>query len=74
MNKALALDLIGGTPLLASKAIGISRSAIAQWPETLPPKLSDRVLAAWARENVQDLPPLFRSSCSAEHSSEVAHG
>jgi len=74
MNKALALDLIGGTPKLAAKAIGVSRSAIAQWPDALPPKLSDRVLAAWARAHVQDLPPIFRSSNCVESARLVAHG
>lgn len=59
MNKELALSFIGGSPQLAAKAVGVSRSAVAQWPDPLPPKLVDRVLAAWARENVPSLPPAF---------------
>jgi len=76
MNKALALSFIGGSPLQAAKAVGVSRSAVAQWPDPLPPGLVDRVIAAWARKNVPELPPEFlvnpQSSQKAEVRSEAA--
>jgi hypothetical protein len=72
MNKALALSFIGGSPLLAAKAVGVSRSAVAQWPDPLPPKLVDRVVAAWARQNVNGLPAEFLRQQSAAQ--EVPHG
>lgn len=54
MNKQKAIDLLGGTPALAAAAIGITPSAVSQWPDDLPPRLADRVLAALARRH---LPP-----------------
>ena len=71
MNKALALSYIGGSPKQAAKAVGVSRSAVSQWPDPLPQGLVDRVLAAWARENVPDLPEAFRVLSPNESSQEV---
>lgn len=48
------MELLGGTPTAVAEAIGVSPSAISQWPEVLPPRLADRVLAALARKH---LPP-----------------
>ena len=60
MDKTLALSLIGGTHKQVADAIGVSRSAISQWPDPLPQSLEDRVLAAWARQHVKNLPAEFR--------------
>jgi DNA-binding transcriptional regulator YdaS (Cro superfamily) len=54
MLKTDALKLLGGTATSAAKLIGISVSAVSQWPDELPSAISDRVLAALAR---QHLPP-----------------
>ncbi len=54
MNKSQAIDLLGGTVTAAAEAIGISRSAVSQWPEELPDTIRDRVQAAIARRH---LPP-----------------
>ena len=54
MNKQKAIDLLGGTPAKAAAEIGVTPSAVSQWPEELPPRLADRVLAALARRH---LPP-----------------
>lgn len=72
MNKELALSFIGGSPQLAAKAVGVSRSAVAQWPDPLPPKLVDRVLAAWARKHVQSLPQAFRCGPDASNTDAQA--
>jgi hypothetical protein len=53
MEKARAIELLGGTVTAAARAIGVTRSAVSQWPDELPPRISDRVLAALARMNVQ---------------------
>ena len=50
MLKKDALQLLGGTVTSAAKLIGISVSAVSQWPDELPAALSDRVLAALARQ------------------------
>lgn len=52
MKKHQALDLLGGTVAKAAEAIGINSQAISQWPEELPPRLADRVIAACARGGI----------------------
>lgn len=54
MLKQRAIDLLGGTVTAAAEAIGVSPSAVSQWPEALPSRIADRVLAALARKH---LPP-----------------
>lgn len=46
MKKTEALDLLGGTPAAVARAIGITPSAVSQWPDDLPPTIADRVQAA----------------------------
>lgn len=43
MLKAIAIELLGGTVTSAARAIGITHSAVSQWPEVLPKRISDRV-------------------------------
>ena len=50
MEKTRAIELLGGSVGSAAKSIGINSQAISQWPDTLPPRLADRVIAALARE------------------------
>lgn len=50
MNKAHALRLLGGSVTAAAKACGITPSAVSQWPDDLPPRIADRVIAAVARQ------------------------
>lgn len=50
MKKTHAIELLGGSVGSAAKSIGINSQAISQWPDTLPPRLADRVIAALARE------------------------
>ena len=52
MKKTLALQMLGGTVAKAAEAIGINSQAISQWPEELPPRLADRVIAACARQGI----------------------
>lgn len=54
MDKAKAIDALGGTISLAAEAIGISYQAVEKWPDTLPDRIADRVIAAIARK---ELPP-----------------
>lgn len=55
MLKSKAIELLGGSVTSAAKAIGISYQAIDKWPEELPPRIADRVLAAIAREKWPEL-------------------
>jgi DNA-binding transcriptional regulator YdaS (Cro superfamily) len=60
MKKSEAIDLLGGTNSAAAAEIGISPSAVGQWPDELPRTISDRVLAAlWRRS--QGIPPPTRA-------------
>jgi hypothetical protein len=54
MEKAKAIELLGGTPKSAADAVGVTASAVSQWPDVLPARISDRVLAVLARKH---LPP-----------------
>jgi hypothetical protein len=49
MEKAQATRVLGGTLQAAALAINISPQAYSQWPEELPRRLEDRVIAAMAR-------------------------
>lgn len=55
MLKSKAIELLGGTTAAAAKAIGVTYQAIDKWPDELPPRIADRVLAALAREKLPDL-------------------
>jgi hypothetical protein len=57
MRKDRAIELLGGTVTTASEAIGVTPSAITQWPDELPARLEDRVLAALARKHLAHLAP-----------------
>ena len=46
MKKSRALELLGGTVATAAEAIGISSAAVSQWPDELPDRIVDRVIAA----------------------------
>lgn len=54
MTKNEALQALGGSVSSAAAAIGISPSAVSQWPEQLPKTAIDRVQAAlWRRQQAQ---------------------
>lgn len=59
--KQTAIELLGGTISAAAAAVGVTHQAVAKWPEQLPPRIADRVLAAVARKHLPDallgLPP-----------------
>lgn len=52
MLKAKAIELLGGTTASAAAAIGVSYQAVVKWPEELPVRIEDRVLAALARKHL----------------------
>ena len=52
MTKVRAIELLGGSPTTAAEKIGVTPSAISQWPDELPRRLEDRVLAALARDHL----------------------
>lgn len=50
MLKTKAIELLGGDVASAARAIGIEYQAVVKWPDVLPPRIADRVIAAVARE------------------------
>lgn len=54
MHKSKAIELLGGTVAAAANAIGVTYQAVDKWPDILPDRIADRVLAAQARKH---LPP-----------------
>lgn len=55
MQKTKAIELLGGTTTAAAEAIGISYQAVDKWPDELPPRIEDRVIAALARKSMPEL-------------------
>ena len=53
MHKTKAIESLGGTVASAAAAIGISYQAVAKWPEQLPARITDRVVAAATRLKTQ---------------------
>ena len=62
MLKTQAIDLLGGTVTAAAHAIGISYSAVSQWPDELPPRIADRVYAVWGKKNMPELAPALANT------------
>lgn len=54
MLKTKAIELLGGTVAAAAEAIGITYQAVEKWPDKLPSRIADRVVAVIARRH---LPP-----------------
>jgi DNA-binding transcriptional regulator YdaS (Cro superfamily) len=52
MDKAKAIELLGGTVSAAAAEVGVTPSAVTQWPDPLPQRIEDRVLAAIARKHL----------------------
>ena len=49
MKKSAALALLGGTPTTAAFHLECTRQAVHDWPDELPRRIEDRVLAARLR-------------------------
>lgn len=50
MKKQQAIDLLGGSVSSTAQAIGVEYQAVAKWPDVLPRRIEDRVIAALARQ------------------------
>lgn len=54
MNKATALSMLGGSVADAARSLGITPSAVSQWPDDgdIPESAENRVLAWVARKHL----------------------
>lgn len=66
MRKDKAIELLGGTAS-AAREIGVSYQAVDKWPEILPARIADRVLAVLARKH---LPPELMQGLDTAPASE----
>lgn len=72
MKKQEAIDLLGGTVADVARAVGTTHSAICQWPDVLPRRLVDRVIAALVRLG-KDIPDELRTTPTPQETNgEVA--
>lgn len=55
MTKARAIQALGGNITVVAYTLGVSYQAVAKWPEELPERIADRVLAVFARKYLPDL-------------------
>lgn len=67
MKKDDAIKLLGGTVSEAARAIGIMPQAVSQWPDVLPSRTSDRVIAALARKDPAKWADNWRKLQEASH-------
>jgi hypothetical protein len=65
MQKLRAIELLGGNVSDAAFAVGVTSAAISQWPDVLPPRLVDRVIAALARKKLPELAELATKETAA---------
>lgn len=61
MKKHEAIHLLGGSVTEAAKAIGINPQAVTQWPDDLPRRISDRVIAALATKDPKNWASTWRN-------------
>lgn len=55
MLKTKAIELLGGSTAAAAEAIGVTYQAVMKWPDVLPDRIADRVLAALAKKHLPKL-------------------
>jgi len=72
MKKHEAIQLLGGSVTKAAEAIGINSQAVTQWPEDLPRRISDRVIAALATKDPQRWPKTWKAISRSAQSAELA--
>ena len=54
MNKAHAINLLGGSVHAAAATLNITYQAVKKWPDPLPERIEARVLAEVARQKLGD--------------------
>lgn len=66
MKKARAIEMLGRSVSAAATSLGISYQAVRQWPDELPPKIADRVFAAFVRLHPNDWQTIWPDLASVE--------
>lgn len=71
MLKTHAIATLGGSVASVAEAVGVSYQAVDKWPDVLPARIADRVIAAIARRH---LPPELigiEVECGAAHAGVI---
>lgn len=50
MLKTKAIEVLGGSTSAAADALGVTYQAVMKWPDELPARIVDRVIAALVRQ------------------------
>lgn len=50
MLKSKAIEHLGGTTAAAAEALGVTYQAVDKWPDVLPTRIGDRVIATLVRQ------------------------
>lgn len=50
MLKSKAIEHLGGTTASAAEALGVTYQAVDKWPDVLPVRIGDRVIATLVRQ------------------------
>jgi len=66
MKKVDAIKLFGNGQKTA-KAVRVSKSSVSKWPEILPNRIADRVIAAACRQRIP-IPEHLLADCPTESS------
>lgn len=53
MKKADVISILGGKQKDVARLLGITDSAVSQWPEKLPPAVVDRIVGAAMRAGLK---------------------
>jgi len=57
MLKKIAVEMFETQARLA-RAVGVGTAAVSRWPDILPPRIGDRVIAACVRKGIDPTPLL----------------
>lgn|SRR5574337_84356 len=69
MLKSRAIELFGGGITAIADAIGVTYQAVDKWPDVLPARIADRVIAACVRAHIEIPADLIEQGAPATHAS-----
>lgn len=65
MLKTKAIELLGGSVTAAAECLGVTYQAVSKWPDELPIRIADRVIATLMRQGRRVPPELLRPELKA---------
>ena len=71
IRKSEAIEVLGGSVSAAAEAMHITYQAVDKWPVVLSNRISDRVLAAWTRKYIENIPAPFKRQLTPKRKQEA---